>query len=288
MIERLNRISRKMKRDFEILVNESPEQAGSAVRRYRKPGNIITAVGGDGAINHVLNDLAGTDTILSFLPVGTGNDFFRTCKETIPDGIQNMDMIRINDRYFINTACFGIDADIANDDHFIHNRFIPRPLRYHFSVLFHFFTYGKGRHLKVLCDGKEIENDFLTIVAANGRYYGGGYKVSPGSLPDDGLMEVYLVDSMPKIRMAATILSMKHAGHLKNPAVHMIRTKELQIISDRPINASIDGEAMQSDHFDLKLIPKGIALEFNSEFIDSLWKDADSFRMYVIPKIFSV
>jgi diacylglycerol kinase family enzyme len=105
-------------------------------------------------------------------------------------------------------------------------------------------------------------------VAANGRYYGGGYKVSPGSLPDDGLMEVYLVDSMPKIRMAGVILSMKHAGHLKNPAVHMIRTKELQIISDRPINASIDGEAMQSDHFDLKLIPKGIALEFNSEFID--------------------
>ena len=47
----------------------------------------------------------------------------------------------------------------------------------------------------------------------------------------------------------------------------MIRTKELQIISDRPINASIDGEAMQSDHFDLKLIPKRIALEFNSEFI---------------------
>ncbi len=80
MIERLNRISRKMKRDFEILVNESPEQAGSAVRRYRNPGNIITAVGGDGAINHVLNDLAGTDTILSFFPVGTWNDFFRTCK----------------------------------------------------------------------------------------------------------------------------------------------------------------------------------------------------------------
>ena len=84
MIERLNRISRKMKRDFEILVNKSPEQAGSAVRRYRNPGNIITAVGGDGAINHVLNDLAGTDTILSFFPSVWGMIFSEPARRRFP------------------------------------------------------------------------------------------------------------------------------------------------------------------------------------------------------------
>ena len=272
ILRTLHRISRKMKRDYEIVVNETPEEAHSSVRQFQNARHIITAIGGDGALNRVLNDLAGTDNILSFLPTGTGNDYYRTCRETLPDGIRDIDIVRINNRCFINTCCFGIDADIANDDRYIHNRLIPRPLRYHAGAVSHFFTFGKGRHLKVVWDGHEIEKDFMTIVAANGRYYGGGYKVSPDSLSNDGLMEIYLVDSISKIQMATMILSMKKAGHLKSPALKMIQTNELYVSSDQPIKANIDGEPITSDHFDLKLIPKGVKLDYNSKFINMFYK----------------
>ena len=38
----------------------------------------LLAVGGDGLINQAVNVLAGTDTVLGLIPVGTGNDFARS------------------------------------------------------------------------------------------------------------------------------------------------------------------------------------------------------------------
>ena len=267
---RLQSACRKFHRDYEIRINKRPESVRNYLKECRDRECVISCLGGDGSINLLLNELVNSSCILSFVPVGTGNDFYRTCCETLQPGIRDLDMIRINDRYFINTCCFGIDADIACDDHFIHNSFIPRPLRYHAGVLYHFFAYEGGRHMKVLCDGEIIEKDYMTIVAACGRYYGGGYRVSPDSLLDDGIMEVYLVDKVSKIKMASMILSMKDGGHLKEPALRMIRTKKLEIITDHPIRANIDGEPIQSDHFQLEMIPKGIRVDFDPEFIQYL------------------
>lgn len=267
LIQALGQASERLRRDYVFHINESPEAAALSMDQYRETDYVITAVGGDGSVNILLNHLMGTRNILSFIPIGTGNDFFHVCRDTLLPGIQALDVIRINDRYFINTACFGIDADIANDDHFIHNRLIPRPLRYHAGVLYHFFSYKEGRRLKVQWDENTVEKTFTTLVAANGRYYGGGYKVSPGSQLNDGHMEVYLVDKISRPRMAAMILSMKKAGHLKNPALHMIRTDRLQISSDRLVKANIDGESLAGTCFDLELIHKGIQVDYNLEMI---------------------
>lgn len=267
IICKLHKASAALDRDYEILVSDSPESLKESLYQYQDKDYIITAIGGDGAVNLLLKDLIATHNILSFIPYGTGNDFFRTCRETLSDGIHEIDIIRINDRYYINTACFGIDADIANDERFIHNKFIPRPLRYHAGVLYHFLTYRGGKLLKVRHKKKTIEKQFMTIVAANGRYYGGGYKISPDSQLNDGKMEIYLADNVGRISMASMILSMKHAGHLKNPALKMGRTSKINVSAQEPVYANIDGEPLLSDHFDLEVIPGGIRMEYSHEFI---------------------
>ena len=274
----LEAVSEEFNRDYRFEVSESPEEAVRAVRRYRDDEAVLTAVGGDGSVNHVLNGLVGTKNILASVPIGTGNDFFRTCMEEYgisgrgaqePDSfIHEIDLIRVNDRYSINTVCFGIDADIANDDAFIHNRFIPRSMRFNAGVVYHFLTYGKGRFLKVKYDGETVSKRFTTIVAANGRYYGCGYRVSPGSSLGDGQMELYLIDRVHRIRMARLILSMKNAGHLQDPALQMVRTKKLTILSPGPICANIDGEPLRASRFELELLPRGVQLEFNQRFIE--------------------
>ena len=186
VINRIKSVSEEFHRDYIVEVSGSAEEAVLAIRKYHDAGAVLTAVGGDGSIHHLLNEIAGTNNLLSFVPCGTGNDFSRTCLETLEDGVHEVDLIRVNDRYCINTVCFGIDADIANDESFIHNRFIPRSMRFNAGVLYHFLTYGKKRYLTVACGKKKISRHFTTIVAANGRYYGSGYKVSPGSLLNDG------------------------------------------------------------------------------------------------------
>lgn len=253
--------------EYVIEINKTPEESTACVLRYKDSGSVLTCVGGDGTINHLVNDVAGSDTVISFIPFGTGNDFFHACSERLKDGISVSDTVRINDRFFINAACFGIDADIANDEAFIHNRLIPRSMRFNAAAVYHFLTWKKGRHLRLEFDSEIIEKDFITVVASNSRYYGGGYNIAPDSRNDDGVMTVCIADHLKKLNMARTILSMKHAGHLNNPAVRIVRIKNLVISSDRPFAANIDGERLVSDRFELELLPKSCRIWFDRAFL---------------------
>jgi len=270
IIQKLRQVSDAAGREYDIIENDSVEDAVRTAAWLKDKEYIVTAIGGDGTVNLLLNDLMGTQNVLSCIPLGTGNDFYRANAGILQKGIHEVDVIRINDRYFINAACFGIDADIANDERFIHNPRIPRALRYHVSVLYHFLTYRHGRTLKITFDGQSVKQRCATVVGANSQYYGGGYWISPGSSITDGRMELYIIDDLPKLKMAKLILSMKNAGHLKSPALKRIETTSAVISSDHPFGANIDGETLISDCFELEMIPKGIRVELDTEFVNQL------------------
>jgi diacylglycerol kinase family enzyme len=272
IINKIKDASDRYGRDYEIRINDTPEDAAGIRDDYMDTEYVLTAVGGDGSVNHLLNSIIGTGNILSCIPYGAGNDFARTIRREYKSGVHDTDVIRINDRYCINVACFGIDADIANDEHFIHNSFIPRPLRFHAGVLNHFLSYRDGRLLKIECGEMIAEKKCTSIVVANSQFYGGGYRVSPNSRLDDGVMEVLIVDHMSRPEMAKVILSMKKAGHLKHPAVTVLETDRAVVSSPHPVNANIDGEPLCSDRFEIELIPKGIRLEYDKAFLSELFK----------------
>jgi diacylglycerol kinase family enzyme len=267
LMEKLREVSEELGRDYEFVISETPEEAQKALAGFRDKDYVITAIGGDGSINHVLNAIVGTKNILSFIPFGTGNDFCRTCVESMENGIHEVDIIRVNDRYCINVACFGIDADMANDDLFIHSKWIPRTMRFNASVVGHFLRYKKGRRLRIECKGKVREGYFATVIAANCRYYGSGYNVSPKSVTDDGMMEIFEVGSLPRIPLAMLILKMKKARHLGSKGLKNYRTRSLVVSSDQPFKANLDGEPYLSDRFELEVIPKGIRLDVHKDVI---------------------
>ena len=266
LINQLKMASDQFNRDYEIVINETVEDAFRNAEELKDCEYIVTGIGGDGSINLALNDIVNTRNILAYVPIGTGNDFYRANLEDLDDGIHEVDIVRINDRYFINVACFGIDADIANDDRFIHNRFITEAMRYNAGVVYYFLTY-KPKKLKLDINGNSLNEEVTTIIVANAKYYGGGYKVAPNSNISDGKLEVYVADKLNKINMAKLILSMKDASHLKNPALKSFTADKLTISSDTEIGANIDGETLRASQFDIEIIPKGIRLDFDSEFI---------------------
>lgn len=262
-------VSQALNIDYIIEVNSNNLSTEDILKKYKSTRNIIVAVGGDGMINKVLNGIVGTNNMLSYIPYGTGNDLNKTVKETLNDGRNCVDAVKINDKYFINIACFGIDADIANDDAFIHNRFIPRELRYHVGVLYHFLKY-KARTMEIITDNEFIKDNFTTIAICNARYYGGGYKISPNSLMQDGLVDVYLVKELNKLDMIKTILSMKDGKHVENSNIKIIRTDNLTISSDTVIESNIDGEILVSKEFDIEVYPKEIEIFNNQDLIEKV------------------
>ncbi len=269
---KLDVIAKQLDLDYKIEVNSETQSTEDIVKKYSKGKSIIYAVGGDGQINRVLNAVQGTKNILGILPVGTGNDFYKTVKETLNNGENTIDLLKINNMYFINIACFGIDAVVGNNTEIIHSRIIPKKQRYNISLLYNFLTY-KPRKMKVICDGEEYDEEFTTVVACNGRYYGGGYKVGTKSDLTDGKIELYLYEKMSKASMAKLILGMKSGKHEESPKLKKHKTKKLKIVCNKAIECNVDGEILKANSFTIELIHKGQTIFFNKEVINLLYEN---------------
>ena len=269
--QRVIEVAQEMGLDFRLEFNSDDWSTEDVLSKYKDSQDIIICIGGDGTINRTLNGIVGTKNILGFIPFGTGNDFYRTNKELLSEGINKVDLIKINKKYFINVACFGIDADIANEEDVIHSSIIPKSQRYNAGIIKHFLTY-KPKHLKVKVDGETYEGDYTTVALCNARYYGGGYKIGTNALVDDGLIDVYIADKLSKIKMAKLILGMKKGKHETDPAMKVLKAKKVFIESKDRIDCNIDGDRLSDKTFKVECIPHGIDVYYNQKLIDEVLK----------------
>lgn len=266
VIHRIKDFCVKNNMEFEVEINNEDNSTEDIVKKYKKCGYTIVAVGGDGMINRVLNTLVGTNNTLGFIPCGTGNDFYRSVSKEMKNEIEECDVIKINDRYFINVACFGIDADVANNKGLIKSKIIPKSQRYNVSVINSFLKY-EPRHFILKINNEEIEGDFVTVAVCNGGYYGSGYNISPNFKLNNGLIDVYAVEDDNKFNIMKMILSMKKGKHEKYKKVHKFQTNRLTIISNKEINSNIDGEELESKKFNIEVKGK-IKIYINKELIN--------------------
>ena len=98
--------------NYEIFYTETKEQTDIILNKYKNIYENINvySIGGDGTLNSVINSIANTNMKLSVIPLGTGNDFYKSIENFDKDKI---DLGKVNDKYFINVASIGIDAEIA-------------------------------------------------------------------------------------------------------------------------------------------------------------------------------
>ena len=266
LIELIKEYSKDKNINYKIEINSDEISTESILEKYKNSKNIIIPIGGDGIINRTVNSIVNTNNKLGFIPYGTGNDFYRTALKEFKDGINKCDLIIVNDKYFINTMCFGIDADIAYNKRLFKSSFIPKDIRYTLSILYTFFKY-KSKNLTVKVNDEIINDDYTTIAICNGDFYGGGYYISPNSKLNDGVLEVLLVPITNKLSMIKLILSMKKGKHLNSNKIKILNTSKIEISSHRDITANIDGEDITSKKFDIELIKNGIDIYFNKDMI---------------------
>ena len=257
--------------EYVIEINNDNYNTEEIINKYKKDKNIIISVGGDGMLNKVLNLIIDTDNILSFIPCGTGNDFYRSVKLQCNNGINDIDLIKINDKYFINVACFGIDADIANDKGVSSNNIILKKYKYIISLLKNFYKY-KPKEFTININSEKINTNFTTIALCNGMYYGRGFNIGPYSQINNGLIDVYLVKELDKIKMLKLILKMKKGKHEESKYVEKYNVKNLIIKSKNKVNINIDGESLEGDMFKIKVLEKKIKFYYNQEMIDKILK----------------
>ena len=193
---------------YEIMYTRKEGDAKAFAANIPDEDCTVFSVGGDGTLNDVLNGIITSEhKVLGNIPAGSGNDFEKTLKK-YPSGIVNIDVGCINHRYFVNVACLGLDADVAENLQYVRKkRWIPVGQRYHASLLYTYFKY-KFKKLKITMGETQVENECTILAIGNGQYYGGGFRIAPHALLDDGMFDIYFVKRMAKPKMIPVLLKL--------------------------------------------------------------------------------
>lgn len=245
------------------------EKSGFEIaREYKDEENVIYAVGGDGTITKTLSGIVGTKNKLGVIPAGSGNDTYRTIKR-LPQGETLIDLAKINETYFINVACTGIDAEVANNVDVLRKTKIPTSQLYNASIVYTFVKY-KTKRVKIHTKIKDIDEKYTILSICNGEYYGGGFNIAPKAELTDGLLDIYFAEKMSKLKMIPLILRLKKGKHEGKRRIHKFRTNHVEIDFDENITFNVDGEKLTDNHFVIDVIPQAITIYNDDEFVQSI------------------
>lgn len=259
-------------------ITKYPGHATDIAKKYSIEGGCrIYSVGGDGTLNEVLNGIAGSTCSLAVIPGGSGNDFIRTiCKNsdisdiitrTIDGKEKPADIAKVNDRYFINIASVGFDAEVAYKANWFKKMpFLPGSLAYIMGIAAAFFK-NDSNNLDINIDGMHIRIDSLLAAVANGRCYGGGIIPAPRAKIDDGKLDICVIDKVGKLRICMLLPKYMKGRHENIKEVSFYSGKRIEINCDKEIALNIDGEVSKTRKAVFEIIPKGINIVFPKESI---------------------
>jgi len=254
--------------DFEVRYISQEKSGYDIAFEYKNEECVIYVVGGDGTLAVTLPGLIGTKNKLGIIPAGSGNDTYRTIK-TMKDGEALIDLGQINDTYFINVACSGIDAEVGNNIEKLRNTIIPSSQLYNASLIYTFITF-KHKKMKMKTNIKNIEDKYTILSICNGSYYGGGFKIAPKSRLMDGLLDIYYAEKMPKFKMLPLILKLKKGKHEGKRRVHKFRTNHVELEFEEEVTFNVDEEKLTNKKFIIDVLQKAITLVNEREFVEEI------------------
>ena len=193
-------------------------------RARRPPGEIVAAMGGDGLTGAVAGELRDGAGVLAVLPGGRGNDFAR--KLGIPaDPVaacallrgaeRRIDLAAVGGRTYLGilSAGPGLRRQPARQRE---PRCRSAPRVYAYAALRALATWKPARWT-VTVDGETREFDGYCVAVSNSGVYGSGMYLVPDAELDDGLLDVVLVEDVPKRRYLANLPKVFKGTHLDEP-----------------------------------------------------------------------
>lgn len=255
---------------------------------------VIVSCGGDGTVHEIANGLAGTDTPLLVLPLGTGNDFAKKIYNTKTINVENVikafglyngkikydikpiDLIDYNGEKCINVMSYGLDTlvetlgkKIADKHHFLGHQayniaivpILMKPL--HYSISYDLICVNKetGEEYQM----REDDKDYALFAICNASYYGGGFCPAPNAVLDDGLVDFALIDGTSLIK-ALPMISKYSAGTANEKTfpnvMHngYIKSGRIWMSDGSKLLGNCDGENFDYSEVNFKVEPKALKL----------------------------
>lgn len=216
--------------------------------------SLVCAWGGDGTLNEVATALVDTGIPLAVIPAGSGNGFARELgmsfnpEDAFGLALTGQDRLidagEIAGRLFFNVAGIGLDAQIAAafNTRAAHRRGFWRYVVIGWHEL---MTYRPGSY-RIEAHGERLDRAAIMVVVANLRQYGNGAYIAPQAEPDDGCLDLVVVEarSTPRAFLLTWRLFAKSL-HRAN-GILTRRVSRVTISSNTPLLCHVDGETFDA------------------------------------------
>ena len=265
--------------DIAIEVRQS-RAVGDLERQVREHAGegagLVIVAGGDGSVHEAVNGLvqAGSDCGLAVIPTGTGNDFAKAAGipldwndavRLLADRIRsetplrNIDVGRMNDRYFANGAGVGFDAKVTA---------LARAYRWPVGDLVYLFAIFRAMAdgiatptMKI--DAGEFQWDGPVTLAnvSNGAWIGGMFHIAPMAEHADGQFELLIAAPVTRRRIVSLLPKLINGKHMNEAEITHVGVTNLVIESESPVPSHLDGEVGEPDtRFEIELLPGALRL----------------------------
>ncbi len=254
--------------DFTQHSGHATELAKNAAENGRE---FIVACGGDGTINEVANGimLSGTAAELGVLPMGTGGDFRRTLglpstirrsAEELKNGVtKQIDVGKVTfqnhqnqteERFFVNIASVGLSASIIERVKTTGNLSwlafdsLRGKASFAYSTLQEVFNLN-AKTIRVKFDDEPVKAlQTIVFCVANARYFGGGMKIAPSAIIDDGKFDVVNIGDIGTKKIMLNVRSLYNGSHLSMEEVKHRNAKKIEVsaYNGNEIHLELDGE----------------------------------------------
>lgn len=250
----------------------------------------IITVGGDGTLNEVVNGVFSNtecptnDISLALIPVGTGNDWgrmfgipldYEKAIKIIRDNklmlhdvgmVSFYDGIEKKNRYFINIAGLGFESVVVRRTNIQKDKGRGGKTVYFYNLLMSLLSY-KNTKAEIVIDGEKTIADVFSINVGNGRYCGGGMRQTPNALPDDGFLDVTIINGMGKFEIIRNLKILYDGTILNHPKIDGYRCKNIKVSSDSVLYTEADGESLGHTPVEFSIIPASINIVYGTRII---------------------
>jgi diacylglycerol kinase (ATP) len=212
----------------------------------------VVICGGDGSLNLAVREFDLTRGILALIPAGSGDDFAkvlgiprdieRACDIVMGGGIREVDVALANDLRYLGVAGLGFDSEVSEYAN-RHVRFLRGSAVYLYAI-FRVLPRFVPRLVEIrTAEGVRRENIMFAVVG-NSRQYGGGIRITPDALIDDGLLDLCIVHQTSRFELLRTLPKAYSGGHVRSPFVETGRGVAFDFDSEMPMAVYADGEPL--------------------------------------------
>jgi diacylglycerol kinase family enzyme len=205
--------------DVQLVRADDPARTRDELLRTRRALWSLIAIGGDYTLNQMAAVAMELRVPLLPVPAGFGNIFARNFgyRATIPavqellerGTVHSIDAGRLGHSVFLANHAFGFTEDVKTAVETTPTLPHQRRRRYlqYWRAAARSVVGTPLPALAVDVDGARVAEGAVMVVVANVPTYRGFLPLTPAASPFDGLLDVFVVPAMPKIRLVALLLA---------------------------------------------------------------------------------